>query len=269
LPLPRAKGDCLLAVRTPAPRWPGFRRAKASLGERITAIEILERRCLEIARKYNERLRDPLSVSYPGTSWWELSDQTGEDNLVRRLEQVFEAGLEAGETLDGVIASSYEQATMLWRLREGIPEGQKREATRSNTTFRCRSRKSTPFSARPMKRCDRVSRVSAPTPSDTSAMATFITNPMQAGNEPAAAWAAKLPEVNRIVHDIVHRLGGSITAEHGIGRLRVGEIARYKPDFELEMMARVKQTFDPDNIMNPGKVIPACLLEPKDKRGAW
>ncbi len=54
-------------------------------------------------------------------------------------------------------------------------------------------------------------------------------NPLQADGEPAAAWADKLPEVNRIVHDIVHRLGGSITAEHGIGRLRVGEVSRYKP----------------------------------------
>jgi FAD/FMN-containing dehydrogenase len=263
LPLLCAKATAFLAVSSPGAAVAWFRRAKASLGERITAIEILERRCLEIARKHNETLRDPLSTSYPWYLLVELSDQTGEDDLVHRLEQAFDAGLEAGETLDGVIASSHEQAAMLWRLREGIPEGQKREGYSFKHDISVPISKVETF----LGEADEALRSRFPGVRSYAfghlGDGNIHYNPMQASNEPATAWAAKLPEVNRIVHDIVHRLGGSITAEHGIGRLRVGEIARYKPDFELEMMARVKRTFDPDNIMNPGKVIPASLLEPK------
>jgi FAD/FMN-containing dehydrogenase len=66
---------------------------------------------------------------------------------------------------------------------------------------------------------------------------------------------ARQPELSRIVHDIVAELDGSISAEHGIGRLRRDDLQRYKPAIELELMRRIKQALDPDNIMNPGKVI--------------
>jgi FAD/FMN-containing dehydrogenase len=66
--------------------------------------------------------------------------------------------------------------------------------------------------------------------------------------------------VNRIVHDIVVSLGGSITAEHGVGRLRMEELAHYKSPLELEMMARVKLCFNQQNIMNPGKLLQPSLL---------
>jgi len=62
--------------------------------------------------------------------------------------------------------------------------------------------------------------------------------------------------VNRIVHDLVASFGGSISAEHGIGRLRREELRHYKSPVEIEMMATLKRAFDPRNIMNPGKVIP-------------
>ena len=85
-------------------------------------------------------------------------------------------------------------------------------------------------------------------------------NPLQATNRPADSKDADLARVNRIVHDLVVSLGGSISAEHGIGRLRREELRHYKSAVELEMMALLKRAFDPLNIMNPGKVIPDGLL---------
>jgi FAD/FMN-containing dehydrogenase len=85
-------------------------------------------------------------------------------------------------------------------------------------------------------------------------------NPLQAGNRPPNSKDADLVRVNRIVHDLVVSFSGSISAEHGIGRLRREELRHYKSSIELEMMATLKRAFDPRNIMNPGKVIPDELL---------
>jgi D-lactate dehydrogenase (cytochrome) len=70
------------------------------------------------------------------------------------------------------------------------------------------------------------------------------------------AFFARQPELSRIVHDIVAELGGSISAEHGLGQLKRTEIARYKPAIELDLMRKIKAALDPGNIMNPGKMLP-------------
>jgi FAD/FMN-containing dehydrogenase len=69
-------------------------------------------------------------------------------------------------------------------------------------------------------------------------------------------YAAETASINRIVHDIVVSLGGSISAEHGIGRLRLEENLRYKSTVELELMTHIKRALDPIGIMNPGRVVP-------------
>ncbi|MBV9786419.1 MAG: FAD-binding oxidoreductase, partial [Acidisphaera sp.] len=126
-PLPHATATAFLATPSPPAAVAWLRRARTMLGDRITAIELIERRCLEIARQHNPGVPDPLASPYPWYLLVELADQDTEADLTRRLEAAFEAGLEPGEVVDGVIASSGEQAAALWRMREGIPEGQKRE----------------------------------------------------------------------------------------------------------------------------------------------
>jgi FAD/FMN-containing dehydrogenase len=82
-------------------------------------------------------------------------------------------------------------------------------------------------------------------------------NPIRPRQWDEARTRQERPHVNRIVHDIVVDLGGSISAEHGIGRSRLAELAHYKPRLELDMMRAVKRALDPLGIMNPGKVLPA------------
>ncbi len=266
-PLPKATATAFLATPSPAAAVAWLRRAKGMLGDRITAMELIERRCLEIARAHDAGIPDPIASAYPWYLLVELSDQDTEAELTGRLTAAFEAGLEAGEVVDGAIASSGEQAGLLWRIREGIPEGQKREG------YSFKHDIAVPISSVATFLAEADAALQARFPDIRSFSFGHIGdgnihyNPIQAAGEPAAAWAERLSEVNRIVHDIVHRLGGSITAEHGVGRLRVGEIERYKPAHELDMMALIKRSFDPANIMNPGKVIPGAFLPPRQPAG--
>lgn len=259
-PLPEGQATAFLATPSPAMAVAWLRRAKAMLGDRITAMELIERRCLEIARLHDSSIPDPLGTAHPWYLLMELSDQNTDHDLAARLEALFEAGLKAGEVVDGLIAASGIQAAALWRIREAIPEGQKREGISFKHDI------SVPISAVATFLAEADGALQARFPGIRSFSFGHVGdgnihyNPIQARGEAEATWAGRLPEVNRIVHDIVHRLRGSITAEHGIGRLRVGEIARYKPPFELEMMACIKRGFDPQNIMNPGKVIPRSFL---------
>lgn len=254
-PLPDATATALVAMASPTDAVHLLSRAKSMVGDRIVTFELIERLCIDVARKHVPDVPDPLGDAYPWYVLIELADQDGGDRLTEMLEGILEASLEEGEILDGVVASSQSQASGLWRIREGIPEGQRQEGTSFKHDV------SVPIS----KVAEFLDRASTALQARFPGIRPFAFghlgdgnihyNPIQADGGDRVEWAAHLPEVNRIVHDIVFSLGGSISAEHGIGRLRLGELPRYKSPVELEMMATLKRAFDPQNIMNPGKII--------------
>jgi FAD/FMN-containing dehydrogenase len=259
-PLPKVSATALLATQSPRNAVAWLRRAKTTLGDRLTSIELIEGVCIDIACKYSERVQDPLDKRHPWYLLVELADQDPDRDLESALLNVFERGVEADELVDGVIASSAEQAAALWRIREAIPEGHRREGISYKHDI------SVPIS----RIADFIAQATDALARRFPGIRSFAFghlgdgnihfNPLQVEGGSADEWQSRLGEVNRVVHDIVVQLGGSITAEHGIGRLRVAEIDRYKPAIELEMMATLKKAFDPMNLMNPGKVIPPRLL---------
>ncbi|WP_398467464.1 FAD-binding oxidoreductase [Tardiphaga sp.] len=255
LPLPTASATAFLATPSPVTAVAWLRRAKSMLGECITTVELMERRCIDVAMKHNSGIRDPLPTRYDWYLLVEIADQGKHDSLEERLLSVFEAGVEGEELIDGVIASSAEQAAAIWRIREGTPEGQRLEGASYKHDV------SVPIS----KVAQFISEANSALETRFPGLRSFAFghlgdgnihyNPLQAEGGDKATWQSYLPEVNQIVHDIVARLGGSITAEHGIGRLRIEEVPRYKSDVEMTMMRKLKQCFDPDNLMNPGKLL--------------
>lgn len=255
LPLPTASATAFLATPSPVTAVAWLRRAKSMLGECITTVELMERRCIDVAMKHNSSIRDPLPTRYDWYLLVEIADQGKHDSLEERLLSVFEAGVEGEELIDGVIASSAEQAAAIWRIREGTPEGQRLEGASYKHDV------SVPIS----KVAQFISEANSALETRFPGLRSFAFghlgdgnihyNPLQAEGGDKATWQSYLPEVNQIVHDIVARLGGSITAEHGIGRLRIEEVPRYKSDVEMAMMRKLKQCFDPDNLMNPGKLL--------------
>jgi D-lactate dehydrogenase (cytochrome) len=171
------------------------------------------------------------------------------------LEQVLADGAEAGLVQDATLAASGEQAKALWRLRESITEAQKPEGGSIKHDV------SVPVSKVP----EFIERASAAVEALLPGIRVVAFGHAGDGNihfnlsQPVGAdragYLARWEEFNRIVHDIVAELQGSISAEHGIGRLKREELVHYKAPLEIELMRLLKRTLDPKGIMNPDKVV--------------
>lgn len=231
-------------------------RARATTGDQLTGFELMPRRGLDFALRHVPALRDPLTTAHPWYVLLEASTSQPGSALDRALETFLADAMAAGLIQDGVIATSTAQAADFWRLREGLVEAQKSEGGSIKHDV-----------AVP------VSRVAAFIKASTDAVEARIpgARPLAFGHvgdgnvhfnvtEPIGAntadFLARWAEINHLVHDIVAGFGGSISAEHGIGRLKRDELARYKPAVALDLMRRIKHALDPQGIMNPGKVLP-------------
>lgn len=212
---------------------------------------------LDLASAHSGDAR-PIADAYPWFVLLELSGSQGGNALRETMEEVLGEALEQELIKDAVIAESLDQAAVFWRLRERIPEAQKPEGASIKHDV-----------AVPVSRIPeflRAADVAVVAAKPGTRLCTFghlgdgnlhynLTQPE--GMAPQAfldCWR----EMNDIVHGIAVRLGGSFSAEHGIGLLKAGELHHYKEPIELELMQRVKAALDPSGTMNPGKVIGAA-----------
>jgi FAD/FMN-containing dehydrogenase len=209
------------------------------LGERISAFELVSRSCLEAVLLHVKESRDPLPAPHPWYVLAQFADSGGAAELQERVEQA----LAERET---VIAQSGEQARSLWRIRESIPEAQFANVKHDI---------SMPISGIPeFIRCAGEALAAA-----FAGVQVFCFGHVGDGNLHYNVGPQKLLEereaVNRIVYQAVERLGGSISAEHGLGQLKREAIRSHKSALELELMRKLKVALDPKGLMNPGKVL--------------
>jgi D-lactate dehydrogenase (cytochrome) len=176
--------------------------------------------------------------------------------LKRSLEDFLSEALDGGLVRDGVVATSTTQARDLWRIREGMVEAQKHEGGSIKHDV-----------AVPVSRvADFVGRACAAVSAALPGIRPLAFGHVGDGNihfnlsQPTGAdtkaFLARQAEFNHIVHDLARSFNGSISAEHGIGRLKREELPHYKSPLELALMRRLKQALDPDDLMNPGKILP-------------
>lgn len=188
----------------------------------------------------------------------DVSAQSGDEVIRAQLESALSAGLEAGELSDATVSASVGQSQMLWKMRESIPEAHKHEGVSFKHDI------SVPVSRVP----EFLERIELDLEKTFPGLRMFTFGHLGDGNlhfnpllaEGATATPNTLQKINMAVHDLVTAMGGSISAEHGIGRLRREELLRYKSTVELLTMAAFKRLLDPQNIMNPGKVLSPSLL---------
>jgi FAD/FMN-containing dehydrogenase len=254
-PWPTATATAFLGMESPQKAVELLSELRAALGDRITSFELMSRVSLALVLKHIPGTSDPLSAPYPWYLLVELSDSGSAEALSARFLEALEEALQRGRVLDAVLAQSEAQAEALWRMRDAMAEAQKEEGVSIKHDV------SVPVSQVP-RFIDQASRaLEKAFPGVRIVAFGHIGDGNIHYNVSMAdpALNARLIEdpapVNRIVYDCVARLGGSISAEHGLGQLKREEIQRYKSPLELELMRAIKHTLDPHHLMNPGKVV--------------
>jgi FAD/FMN-containing dehydrogenase len=229
--------------------------ARSTLGAGLTGFEVMNAFSLALVRKRFPALRQPLPAA-PWTVLLEQSDAEGERHGAAALEAVLAAALERGLIDDTAIASSVEQANAMWHLRESITLAQAEEGPNIKHDI------SLPVSAIR----DFVAATDAALERALPGIRLVNFGHLGDGNlhynvqcpegEDAIAFLRREDEVNAIVYDAVAARQGSISAEHGIGRLKLDEMATRKSPVALAMMRAIKCALDPAGVLNPGRVLP-------------
>ncbi len=254
-PRPADVQTAFVAVPDPRAAVELLTRARIACGDRVITFELIPRLPLELVLRYIPGTRDPLSEIYDSYVLFELASSTSRDDLRGLMETVLSEAMEAGLALDAAIAESGQQAADFWRLREALPEAQKYAGVSIKHDV------SVPISRIAEFLEDASAKVEAAVPGLRVCAFGHLGdgnihfNLCQPEGGDGAAFEARMTDLNRIVHDTVVAMRGSISAEHGIGRLRKDELAHYASDVSLDLMRRIKAALDPDGIMNPGKVI--------------
>lgn len=228
---------------------------KRALGDQISSFELISRRTLEFLLAGVPGHEDPLRAPHPWYVLVEAAGQGAPDALAEPFAATLAAAMEDGLVADAVISASGAQTKRFWQMREDFAHAQQAAGGVAAHDI------SVPVSRIPefLRRADAALLAAYP---DIRINAfghvgdgNLHFNPARPLTWDAARLRAEKPAINRIVHDIVVALGGSISAEHGIGRMRREENARYKSPAEMALMRTLKRSLDPDNILNPGKVI--------------
>ena len=255
VPQPKSRQTVWLAVRTPAAACEVLRQLQRDSGERVVSAEYISRDSSELVLEFVAGTRDPLDRPWPHYLLVEVAGGESQQRLRRTVEAALEAGLEQGDIVDGVLADSGRQRDDLWRLRESIPEAERHSGGSVKHDISVRVSAVPQFIDEAQRRLDALGpcRLSVfghlgdgnlhfnLRPPPRVALADFAAGP-------AGAMTAAL-------HDLAVRMGGSFSAEHGIGVLKRGELERYASPVALSTMRAIKTALDPKGIMNPGKVL--------------
>jgi FAD/FMN-containing dehydrogenase len=259
-PLPVARCTAMLALASVEDGVQLLSRARNGFGAALTGFELMAGNCLQAVVRLFPQQRLPFSGESAQSRWFallELSDSESEAHARERFEAILGQALEDGLASDAAIAENVAQSRALWHLRESIPlaEAELGKAIKHDVAL-------------PISRlADFVRTTNALLQKDFPGVGHVIFGHLGDGNlhynvtpapgQSEEALLALQPKVYRVVHDSVHAHHGSISAEHGVGQLKVDEITRYKDPLEIELMRRVKAALDPAGIMNPGKVVRA------------
>jgi FAD/FMN-containing dehydrogenase len=232
--------------------------AQRSLGADLTGFEVMGRFALSLVGKHMPQLRVPFldqdSAQYGVLL--ENSDSESEEHARARFEALLESAFETGCVLDAVVAENIAQAQQLWHIRESIPLAQAQEGLNIKHDI------SVPISRIPAFVADTDERLAREIPGVRLVNFGHLGDGnlhynVQApeGGDAAAFLRDREGDVNDLVYAAVDRFGGSFSAEHGVGALKVDTLKEYQSPVALAMMRSIKQALDPQNLMNPGRVL--------------
>ena len=205
--------------------------------------------------KHGQGTVRPLAGEHQSYALIELSSPDPEADLAGRLEAVLGAALEDGLIADATIGASEAQNQALWRLRETLSEVQGLEGGSIKHDVSVPVSRVADFIEAAEAACTAAMPGIRPCSFGHFGDGNIHFNLSQPVGMDKAAFLSRWETFNRITHDIVAAMNGSISAEHGIGLIKRDELLRYKDPVALDLMRTLKRALDPQNILNPGKVI--------------
>jgi FAD/FMN-containing dehydrogenase len=232
-----------------------FNVAREICGPSLTGFELMPRLGVEFTTKHIDNCRDPLEAPYPWYTLIEISSGQSEEAARQMIEQLFEQAFDKGFAKDAALAESETQRDAFWHMRESMSEAQRPEGGSIKHDISVPIAKVPEFMEEASKSVLEYmpgARICAFGHMGDGNIHYNISQPVDADKQEFLShWRA----MNELVHGIVLRMTGSISAEHGIGQLKRDELAEIKDPIEIQLMQRIKASFDPNQIMNPNKVL--------------
>jgi FAD/FMN-containing dehydrogenase len=254
---PRTKETALAALPSAEAAVELFGRLDDVAGDALVAFELMARIALDFCVAHIPGCADPFADRHPWYALLELTSPRRDDPLRAALEQALAEACEAGVVLDAVVAQNEAQAAELWRMRESVPEAQKHEGGSIKNDIAVPLSRVAEFIERASRAVERALPGIRVVAFGHLGDGNIHFNLSQPVGMDRLAYLAEWDRVERLVSDIAVELDGSFSAEHGIGELKRAGLLRYKSGIEIELMRRLKRALDPNNIMNPGKILEA------------
>lgn len=232
-----------------------FSIARGLASRDLTAFELIPRLGLEMAMKHGQNVRDPLAEPHDWYVLMELSGRETDGSAAEKLEHILTAVLEQELAQDAVIATSLSQRDDFWRPREVMSEVQGLEGGSIKHDVSVPVARIPEFIARANALVTEMVPDCRPVPFGHYGDGNIHYNVSQPVGADKAAFMANWDSLTSAVHEIVLELNGSISAEHGIGRMKRDTLKKVKSDVELDIMRGIKNLLDPNAILNPGKML--------------
>ncbi|MGH1331479.1 MAG: FAD-binding oxidoreductase [Paracoccaceae bacterium] len=251
---PAHNGTALFVVPNPQAALDLLSLAQGQIGEGISAFEILSQEGYNFLSQTCPDTRQPFDKA-PEWSVLIGLGLSAQQSTEAAFETLFEAALETGLATDGTIAQSESQAQNLWKLRETIPEANKRIGAIASHDIALPLSTIPEFIARAGERLATLGdmRINC---FGHLGDGNLHYNVFPAMGKKREDYADLRAPISRLVHDLTDEYDGSVSAEHGIGRLKVDDLARYSDPAKLAAMRAIKGALDPNGIMNPGAILP-------------
>ena len=254
-PLPAEKATAMVALEKLEDSLKLLDLAQSAAGSSLTAFEFIPRIMVELDCKHLKGARDPFPTASPWYVLIELSGFTSDGTADRLLETVLTDAAEQGVISDAVIAGSVQQSKDLWLLREGISEAQKPEGGNIKHDISVPIRKIPEFVERANVRVEEVCPGCRPIPLGHFGDGNVHYNIAQPVGMDRGEYMALSEPMSAAVYEVVNDLGGAISAEHGIGRIKRDVLVATKDQVAISLMRDIKRLLDPNGILNPGKVL--------------
>ena len=254
-PAIRSRATAFVAVRDPEAAVSLLGAMRAASGDCVNSFELIPRIGIELTQRHIPGVIDPLQAPAAWYVLCELSSSRADEPLDALLETTLAAAHERGWVLDASVALSEREREIFWRLRESIPEAQRKDGASLKHDISI-----------PVSQVPRFIDVAGDWVTHNIPQGVLVAyghlgdgnlhfNVNQRAGTQAFQLQAVEQKARRAIHDLVRDFGGSFSAEHGIGQLKVFELERYAPPVELDVMRSLKKALDPNGIMNPGKVL--------------